>query len=398
IAASTNDGVGVAGMARAARIMPLKFITPSTGSDANGAAAITYAVDHGARVVNCSWGGPGITQVLIDAINYAAQKGVLLVFAAGNDGKDIDVSPTYPASLVATNIVSVAALDRFDNIAPFSNRGAVGVDLGAPGADILSTQPHVPAALEMTGTAYKCVYLAFPAESITATAARDAVITGSLSRVATSTSAPILVVDDSWHGYSGEAAGARLAKYTSALADAGYTNVTTWVTQTSGVPSAATLTGKTVVWFTGAVFAANQTYLTNGAYTFTLSERNNIASFLTGGGRLLVSSGDAGFDMWWLWYQGYSASSLNWYRTYFHANLADDDPGTGAASGLPGGPFAGTSFTVADPVRASDGFDMVTPRDANAVVIAQWGEYGRLNGTSMAAPHVTGAVALRYSR
>lgn len=398
IAANTNNGVGGAGMARAARIMPLKFITPATGSDANGAAAITYAVDHGARVVNCSWGGPGISQILIDAINYAAQKGVLLVFAAGNDGKDIDVSPTYPASLNTTNIVSVAALDRSDQIAGFSNRGAVGVDVGAPGVDIVSTQPHVPAALEMTGTAYKCVYLAFPAESITATAARNSVISGSLSRVATSTSAPVLVVDDSWHGITGEAPGARLAKYTSALGDAGYSNVTTWVTQTSGVPTATVLAGKTVVWFTGASFAANQTYLTNGAYTFTLAERNQIAAFLNAGGRLVVSSGDAGFDMWWLYYYGYSGTSLNWYRTYFHANLADDDPGTGAASGLAGGPFPGTSFTVSDPIRATDGFDMVMSRDASAVPVAQWGEYGRLNGTSMAAPHVTGAVALRYSR
>src|SRR5258706_1327929 len=102
IAATGNNNLGVIGVAYRAQIMALKFIGASGGgSDVNGANAIIWAADHGAQVINMSWGGAGSSTVLENAITYAAANGVVLVAAAGNDGSDIGVFPTYPADYPA---------------------------------------------------------------------------------------------------------------------------------------------------------------------------------------------------------------------------------------------------------------------------------------------------------
>ena len=74
-------------------------------------------------------------------MNYAKQKGVLLVIAAGNSSQDIDHQPSYPASFTQSNILTVAAITSTNSLASFSNYGAKAVDLGAPGNNILSTYP-----------------------------------------------------------------------------------------------------------------------------------------------------------------------------------------------------------------------------------------------------------------
>jgi serine protease len=108
--------------------------------------AIRYAADNGARIINCSFGtfpGASISQVpsLVDAVAYAAGKGALVVAAAGNDSRDIDASPTFPASLPEPAVVSVGASANNDTKASFSNWGATSVDLFAPGWSVLSTIP-----------------------------------------------------------------------------------------------------------------------------------------------------------------------------------------------------------------------------------------------------------------
>jgi hypothetical protein len=88
-----------------------------------------------------SWGGGGFDQALYDAIAAQRNRNILFVAAAGNAASDIDSNATYPAGYDLPNIISVAATDANDQLASFSNFGANGVDLGAPGVGVLSTTP-----------------------------------------------------------------------------------------------------------------------------------------------------------------------------------------------------------------------------------------------------------------
>jgi hypothetical protein len=122
--------------------MPLKFIgADGNGSIENAVAAIYFAVNHGAKVINASWGGNDYSQALSDAIGYAASKNVVFVTAAGNDGVNNDQASSYPADFRLPNTISVAAVDEAGNLASFSNYGPTTVDLAAPGVDIRSTVP-----------------------------------------------------------------------------------------------------------------------------------------------------------------------------------------------------------------------------------------------------------------
>lgn len=395
IAAGWDNGVGGVGTAPGTKIMALKFLGPGGGSDAGGAMAITYAVDNGADVVNASWGSSISSAVLSDAVAYAAARGVLIVCSAGNSGGDNDTSPVYPASYPATNVVSVAATTRTDTLASFSNRGAASVDLGAPGSAILSVQPRLGSSLLVDKSPYKVVYHAFPVESVTQQAPRDAIIVRSMQRLAESSSTPILIVDDSWPTVGGETVGARLSAYTGALSRAGYTSVTTWRRDTQGIPTPATMSGKVVVWFTGAASFGISLYQSYGS--LSSGERTNLQTYLNGGGRMLISSGDLGYDMAWI-----GGSALTWYHSYMHAEYADDDPWTSTVSGSGGAVadplFADITADVDDPLRYSDGCDDVCAYDSYATPLMEWDDYATISGTSMAAPHVTGSVALLRSR
>jgi subtilisin family serine protease len=142
VAASIND-VGVAGVAPKAVVMPLRACATTNCPYAAVAEAIAYAVDNDAAIINLSLGGFGYSQTLADAIGYAEAAGVPVVAAAGNFDADNDLTPYYPASLDNSNIISVAATDRNDDLAVFpsggSHYGESTVDLAAPGAQILTT-------------------------------------------------------------------------------------------------------------------------------------------------------------------------------------------------------------------------------------------------------------------
>ena len=134
VAAEGNNGIGIVGIAPRARIMPLKGLSDGGGGWASDlASAIYYAARNGADVVNCSWGGPGSSAVVEDAVRYAHSRGALVVVAAGNS--NFDVLGYTPASV--TEAVTVAASDPQDRKADFSNWG-LGVDVTAPGTGILS--------------------------------------------------------------------------------------------------------------------------------------------------------------------------------------------------------------------------------------------------------------------
>lgn len=145
IGARGNNGIGVTGVNWNVKLTACKFL------DANGSGDTAAAVqclehikglkDGGANIIatNNSWGGGGFSQALYDAIN--AQREILFIAAAGNDGSDNDSAPTYPAGYDLPNIIAVAATDDNDDEAGFSNYGSRTVHVGAPGVDILSTLP-----------------------------------------------------------------------------------------------------------------------------------------------------------------------------------------------------------------------------------------------------------------
>lgn len=140
IGAAGDDGVGVVGVNWKVKLMALKFLSASgSGSLAGAVKAIDYATENGAHLTNNSWGGGGFSQALYDSIERAQQKGKLFVAASGNESRNNDVSPGYPASYDLDNIISVAAVDRTGNLAQFSNYGEISVDVGAPGVEVMSS-------------------------------------------------------------------------------------------------------------------------------------------------------------------------------------------------------------------------------------------------------------------
>ncbi|MDH5544417.1 MAG: PKD domain-containing protein [Gammaproteobacteria bacterium] len=140
IAASANNGVGVAGVAWSAKIMSVKFLTSRGGGYTSDAIqSIQYAIDMGANIINASWGGSGYSQLLFDAVSAANDAGITLVAAAGNSSINIDMSKHYPSSFNLPNVISVAAFDRYGNLAGFSNWGPESVHVAAPGKAIYST-------------------------------------------------------------------------------------------------------------------------------------------------------------------------------------------------------------------------------------------------------------------
>jgi subtilisin family serine protease len=140
IAAVGNNNQGITGVMWQAKIMPLRFLGVSgSGTTADAVSAILYASANGAHVINNSWGGGGYSQALKDVIDAS---NAVVVCAAGNDGTNNDTIPFYPASYTSPNIIAVAAADHNDTLAYFSNYGAISVDIGAPGVSIYSTIPN----------------------------------------------------------------------------------------------------------------------------------------------------------------------------------------------------------------------------------------------------------------
>ncbi|MGE5707816.1 MAG: S8 family peptidase [Bacteroidota bacterium] len=136
-AASTNNGVGVAGLAINCKVMPVKVMTAQgSGSTSGIADGITWAVDHGADVISLSLGGPGGGAAMKDAVDYALSKNVTVIAAMGNNGTN---QMSYPAAY--PGVIAVGASDKNDKIASFSQYGN-WISVAAPGVDILATTPN----------------------------------------------------------------------------------------------------------------------------------------------------------------------------------------------------------------------------------------------------------------
>ena len=153
IAAQRNNGIGIDGIADNVKIMTIRAVPDGDEYDKDVALAIRYAVDNGAKVVNMSFGkyfSPHKKWV-DDAVRYAAEKDVLLVHAAGNNGKNTDSARHFPTgkyfgtNIAAPNFIDVGAssdmLIDSSIIAGFSNYGKFSVDVFAPGSRIYATLP-----------------------------------------------------------------------------------------------------------------------------------------------------------------------------------------------------------------------------------------------------------------
>lgn len=145
IGAEGDNNEGIAGINWNVSIMPLKFLgRGGFGTTKNAIEAINYAIDRkqkgvNVRVINASWGSTSYSRALEDAIRAAGEQGILFVAAAGNSSTDNDKRAHYPSNYNLPNVISVAALDRTDSMASFSNFGVKTVHIAAPGRDILST-------------------------------------------------------------------------------------------------------------------------------------------------------------------------------------------------------------------------------------------------------------------
>ena len=153
IGASRNNDIGMNGVANNVKIMAVRAVPDGDEYDKDVALGLRYAVDNGAKVINTSF-GKGFSpkkEWVYEAILYAASKDVLIVNAAGNDGKNMDVEKTFPndsrdlVTEISDNVLTVGAMSaNYDENLPasFSNYGKINVDVFAPGVQIYSTTPE----------------------------------------------------------------------------------------------------------------------------------------------------------------------------------------------------------------------------------------------------------------
>ncbi len=154
IGAVGNNGIGISGICQNCSLMPIKALNYNgEGYASDLADAIYYAADNGADVISMSWGGYFESSLIEAAINYAYEKDIVLIAAAGNSNLDRKV---YPAGY--DNVISVAATNKSDHKSIFSNWGS-WVDVSAPGSNIFSTYRN-DGYTNLSGTSFSCPHVA----------------------------------------------------------------------------------------------------------------------------------------------------------------------------------------------------------------------------------------------
>ncbi len=197
IGAARNNNIGMNGVADNVKIMVIRVVPDGDERDKDVANGIYYAVDNGAKIINMSFGksySPN-KDIVDKAMLYAASKGVLLVHAAGNDGKNIDVEKNFPTRKPVkgkkeiSNWLEIGASDWGGDekfVADFSNYGKKTVDVFAPGVDIYATTPNqsyenlsgTSMASPVTAGVAAVLMSYFP--SLTATQVREIIIKSSI--------------------------------------------------------------------------------------------------------------------------------------------------------------------------------------------------------------------------
>lgn len=150
IGAVGDNGFGVAGVAWNVSLLPIRILgEDGSGLGEDAAKAIRYAVNEGAKVINLSFAGNEPSNALRDAVQYAYERNVVVVAALGNDARDADRDPVYPACLRSTEadwVIGVTALTEQNLGTAFTNYGVECADIAAPGSSIigLSYQNDAP--------------------------------------------------------------------------------------------------------------------------------------------------------------------------------------------------------------------------------------------------------------
>ena len=381
IAAKGGNGIGITGIAPNVKIMPLKFLgADGSGYTSDAILAIEYAKKMGVKITNNSWGGADYDQALKDAIDQA---NMLFVAAAGNDGLNNDQQPGYPASYDSPNIISVAAIDNSGKLADFSNYGASSVDIAAPGTNIFSTVPRkieegTASQINNSSYHYKAIFNGFGFENFAATD-RQAAFAKVVSYLGLTSASKILLVQDDEANIGNVN---YLSTYTSLLNNAGLPYSIKTVPANENGPSLTTLSGyDTVIWFSGNAMGQANPNLTS-------TDLSTLEQFLKKGNKSVLSGQD-------LLYRNEDS--------YFVKNiLALTIKGEGETrtkvTGVAGTVYDGLSYNVAYAPYA----DFITSNNEAIAKInlnfsaeaAYTNAYAYLNGTSMAAPHVTGVAAL----
>jgi alpha-tubulin suppressor-like RCC1 family protein/subtilisin family serine protease len=399
--AGSADMRGVVGVAPNVKVASLKFLGPGGGYTSDAIDAIEYGKRMGFHISNNSWGCPPgdcFSQALQDAIGNSDQ---LFVAAAGNDANDNDANPSYPASYDLPNVLSVAAVNNVGDLARFSNYGSSSVDISAPGVDVLSSVPStsdIPAlALTSVGTSGKVLTAGFGLDEIgdgsSDAAAQSSFISKALESVG-SDNRPVVLVDDdlSQDGYRdvGPTYGAAIESATGSppeIVDVPFG---------SNGPALSRLQGKTVVWATGAVDVSEQDDFRISSSALTGVDQKTLTNFLDGGGRLVVM-GCCGLSSQFGIYR-------QWNYQFVTEVLKLEVTGKNTAdfAGSPNTAFQGEAFKLSANLATTSELApyhaQLIPVNLSAVTQgvypgspASWEYY---SGTSMAAPHATGAAAL----
>jgi subtilisin family serine protease len=411
IAASVNNQ-GVVGVAPNVKIMAVKFLGGPFTTESNAIKAIEYASDNGAKISNNSWGyiGPP-SKALEQAIENS---GMLFVAAAGNGGgdgvgDDNDADrrfKEYPASYDSPNILTVAAVNNRGRLASFSNYGQKTVDISAPGVQVLSTVPSVPAksgaTLSDVGTmGGKALVAGFGVEEISGNTARAAFMKKALESVGFDFCGPgvctdytreIVLVDDDLSSVFPEEGVPDVAPVIAGAiesATAGTpTNIEVIEVGPGSGPDLTQLQGKLVVWATGWAFFSSDPDFQDPKKTLTFVDQNSLTRFLNGGRELVLTGMDALF--------------MNENSAFVTDTLGLDvvsDYPTVAFEGAAGTGFEGQSYTLKNaPFSIPFFHDIVAPADPKAsslgLVSTPQGYEQYASGTSMAVPHAVGTAAL----
>jgi subtilisin family serine protease len=158
-----------------AKIIPIRAFSSDGVSDAFSIAqGIKYAVDHGARIINLSFGSTDDSPVMHDAVAYAQQRGALLIAAVGNENKGNDIAPQFPANW-NVEVMGIAAIDANDHKADFSNYGS-NVSVSAHGVNLVSIFPQInnaPDYASWSGTSFAAPLAAAEAALILESSSRS---------------------------------------------------------------------------------------------------------------------------------------------------------------------------------------------------------------------------------